>query len=149
MWISLANSLRTAFPFWAAAFCLWAFTVADLLMDFIRTYGLPWKQAGQIPPNYGPPEALRRKNKPQESFDAYRELSRRYPNEVKPWVEMIRLAYLEFKDDDLASTVHEEGLQALKGEARKQELQKMYKAITSMTQTPLMAEEVERVPYRS
>lgn len=142
-------ALLAGYPFWILAACIWAFPLAELLSRPLGSFLLPGDRYSRPQPMYSVPEALRKQNRIQESFDAYQKIARSYPREVRPWVEMIRLAHLELKQPDLTEAVFLEGLRELKGVQRKEELTRMHDAIVSMsTKTPTAADR-PKVAYPS
>jgi len=148
-WTATRYGMIFGYPFWMIASIIIAFPVAGILAAPFGTFFLPGDRYSRPLPMYSIPESLRKQDRIPEAMAKYREITEKYPKEVKPWVQMVRLAHLELKDRNLADELLEEGLKALKKEASREELTRMHQAITSMRQEAPTADDRTSVHYRS
>ncbi len=54
-----------------------------------------------------------------------------YPDEVKPYIEMIDIAIMDMQDADRANEIYRRGISLLKAQEDKESLASMYSAIRS------------------
>ncbi len=148
-WTATRYGMIFGYPFWLIASIIMAFPIASVLAAPFGTFFLPGDRYSRPLPMYSVPESLRKQDRIPEAMAKYREIAEKYPKEVKPWVQMVRLAHLELKDRTLADELYEEGIQTLKKEKAREELRRMHKAIISMRQEALTAEDRTSVHYRS
>lgn len=145
---AIVSAMLFAFPFWFAAALLIAVPLAGWLSSPVGGIFFPRERLYKKQPMYSIPESLRMQNKIHEAFDAYQEIAREYPREVRPYIEMIRLAHVDLKRDDLASAVHHRGLSVLRKKKDREELRRMYDAVVSLRPEASKAEDRRVVGYR-
>jgi len=80
-------------------------------------------------PMYGIPEAKRKRGLYEEAMAGFEKIAEEYPNEIKPYVEMIDIAIVDLKDAGRANAIYRRGVSALKNAADKEILARMYSAI--------------------
>jgi len=133
--------LLAAYPFWIVAGLIWAAPLAELAFLPFGNLLRPGDRYSKKQPMYSRPESLRRQNKLEEAFSACQEIAREYPKEVKPWVDMIRIAHLDMKNRALADATLQQGLLKLKAASAREELERMHQELTRMRQEAPRAEE--------
>lgn len=82
-------------------------------------------------PQYSIPESKRKKGLFREAFEGFRHISGNYPQEVKPYVDMIDIAITDMKDKRKAEDVFHRGIATLHDKEARDELARMFKAIRS------------------
>lgn len=94
--------------------------------------GLLWTSHQSPPgPVYGIPESLVARGQYEEAERAYEEIIRKYPDEVKPHVDLINIAVTRLHDLELAEKLFRRGMTALRDKETKEILTNMYAAIGS------------------
>jgi len=135
------------YPAWILAAVWIAFPIAGLLagpvVGFLFSYGTFDKPQ----PAYSIPESLRMKNKLAEALQAYQALAEKFPQEVRPWAEMIRLAHVDMKDTTLAEQLLSRGLAKLRKRKKREELERIARAVMSLSQEAPTAESRRRIQY--
>lgn len=91
----------------------------------------PGKRIKGPQPLYGIPETKRKQGLIQEAFDSYQKMSETYPQELKPYLGMMDIAVIDMKNMDLAESIHQHALLALKKEKDRDVLTKLYTTICS------------------
>ncbi|MDX1680145.1 MAG: hypothetical protein R3242_05370 [Akkermansiaceae bacterium] len=71
------------------------------------TYSEKYRHA---PPMYGRPQSLRKSRRYEEAMKAYEEIAEDYPDELKPYLEMIDIALSDLKDPDRAELIYRRGV---------------------------------------
>lgn len=79
-----------------------------------------------LTPDYGVADALKDQTKSREAFGEYRKIADVYPQEVKPYVEMMDIALKNMKDEALARDVLTQGLARLREAADQETLNTMF-----------------------
>jgi hypothetical protein len=147
-WVAISSALLWAYPFWLAASILVAFPLAGFLSGPIGSIFMPTEVFSKPQPMYSIPESLRMKNELDKAFAAYQKIAEEYPQEVKPYVAMVKMAFVDMKNDNLAESVLAQGMTHLKKQASKEQWQREYDAIITMTQVTPTAESRRKVSYR-
>lgn len=80
--------------------------------DFF-TYSEKFEQA---PPMYGIPQAHRKNHRFEEAIKAYEKIAEDYPDEIRPYLEMIDIALSDLKDSQRAESIYQEGVIKFQGE---------------------------------
>jgi len=143
-WFVLARAARGDYGDWAAIvpalFGMLCFLIAAVIMapQIARLLAEP---AGKIfysgerfahpQPMYGIPESKRKSGHYQEAFDGFQKIAGEYPQEVKPYLEMINIAIVDMKNKKLADSVFHQGIATLDEKEARDTLAQMYKAISS------------------
>ena len=92
--------------------------LVEWVVDFF-TYSEKFDRA---PPMYSIPQGLRKNRRYEEAMAAYEEIAEAYPDELKPWLEMIDIALFDLKDADRAEIIHQRGMQTLVDEKQLERL---------------------------
>ena len=82
-------------------------------------------------PMYSVPEGKRKKGLYREAFDGYLQIAREYPRELKPHLEMLKIAMLDLKDKEQGDLVFQQAIAALDDKEARDALLKMYEALNS------------------
>jgi hypothetical protein len=80
-------------------------------------------------PMYGIPESKRKKGLYEEAMAGFEKIANEFPNEIKPYVEMIDIAIVDLKDAERAHAIYRRGISVLKNAEAKEILARMYNAI--------------------
>lgn len=81
------------------------------------------------PPVYSIPESKRAKGLYEEAIAGFEKIAEEYPDEVKPYVEMIDIAIVCLKDPGRANAIYQRGMSKLCKDDAKEVLARMYSAI--------------------
>lgn len=87
------------------------------------------------PAIYDVAEIKRRQGATLEAMSEYERIARHYPQELKPYAEMIRMAAVDLKDRDRAMAVFRMGISTLQSEQDRRELRAVHRAV--MTGLPV------------
>ena len=85
----------------------------------------------QPPPMYNVPESLREKGRYLEAMSEYEKIAEQYPEEIKPYIEMMDIAIVNFKDPEHAKAIFKRGLSALPDDKNRDVLKIAYATVTS------------------
>ncbi len=80
-------------------------------------------------PMYGIPQSWRARGQYEEAIKGYEKIAADYPDEVKPYVEMVNIAILDLHDVERAKTFLNRGMVLLKDETAKNILRESYNAV--------------------
>ena len=118
-----------------------AWPIARLLAEPAGSLYYPGGQFDKPPPMYGIPEAKRNKGLYREALAEYARIAREYPDEVKPYEEMMDIAIVELRSPRHCDDIYRRGLAALRKEEDRKVLKARYVDIRSRydsrTQRPL------------
>lgn len=90
------------------------------------------RQSDKPAPIYSMAQALRSAGRYQEALEEYERMTREFPGEVRPYVEMLEIAVVNLKDGTLAESIFQKGMSALeKREEARQKLKARYGDIRS------------------
>ncbi len=97
----------------------------------------PSQRFDRPPPMYSIPKSKRAKGLYEEAIAGFEKIAQDYPDEVKPYIEMIDIAIVNLKDPERANAVYQRGILVLKKNEDKEVLARMYGAIrTRMNARP-------------
>ena len=82
-------------------------------------------------PMYGVPESLREKGRYEEAMSEYEKIAEQYPEEIKPYIEMMDIAIVNFKDYEHAKAIFKRGLSSLQDDKNRDVLKIAYTTVTS------------------
>jgi hypothetical protein len=105
--------------------------LAAIVGEFVTNIFYPSHHYKGPQPVYGIPEANRKKGRIQDSFDGFQKIAEQHPQELRAYIEMIDIAIMDLKNPDLASSVHQSGLENLQEEDARETLSNRYKEICS------------------
>jgi hypothetical protein len=88
----------------------------NLIAEPIRALFYPVARFKEPQPMYGMPASKRAWGEYEEAIRGYEELARKYPDDLKPYVEMIHIAVVDLKDEGRARTILNKALTALSKE---------------------------------
>ena len=113
--------------------------IVSLFMSFpmARKIAEPWAQMIFFPsecykeakPMYSIPESKIAKGLYEEAIIEYQKIAAQYPEETKPYLEMISVASDHLKDPEWAKAIYQRGLKALEDDDAKEVLTRGYRAI--------------------
>ncbi len=83
-------------------------------------------------PDYQEPRALEARGRYEEAMAVYRKIAAEYPGELKPWVEMMRIALLGLGDRGRFRRVYRRGLESLEKRTDRELLDREYDRVASM-----------------
>ena len=81
-------------------------------------------------PMFSVPEGKRKSGHYQEAFDGFQKIAEEYPQELKPYLEMMEIAIVDMKDKKKGDLVFHQAIAALDDKEACDTLLKMYKAIS-------------------
>lgn len=124
------------FGFYLIAAILLAFPLATLLANAWNN--LIWSRSyyDRPQPMYGIPQSRRAKGHLEEALAEYEKIAAAYPNEVRPWHEMVAIAIEDLRDPDRARDIFERGVAALKNPDARDRLAQTYSEIRTRLDTP-------------
>jgi tetratricopeptide (TPR) repeat protein len=73
-------------------------------------------------PMYGKPMALRKNRQYEEAINAYEEIAEAYPDELKPWLEMIDVMQRDLGDPERAERIYQRALIEFQSKADRERL---------------------------
>jgi hypothetical protein len=79
-------------------------------------------------PMYGVPASKRAWGRYEDAIHGYEEIARKYPDDLKPYVEMIHIAVVDLRDEDRAKAILDKALTVLTKEEDKAILTRIYEA---------------------
>jgi hypothetical protein len=82
-------------------------------------------------PMYSIPESKRAGGNYEEAIVGFEQIAADYPDELKPWTEMIDIAVVDLQDAERAREIYQRGMKLLESEDDKHALAIMYSAIRS------------------
>jgi hypothetical protein len=82
---------------------------------------------------YGTAESLVKRGLYREAIQEYLRISEKHPEEIEPYVEMIKISVHYLKDFDLATAIWNKGLNAFKGKPNEKVLSGMLPEMESIT----------------
>jgi len=106
-----------------------AFPLARLVVESSGKLFWPSRHFDRPQPMYSIPEAQRARGHYEEAMTGFEKIAEEFPDELKPFVEMIDIAIRDFKDPARAKEIYQRGIALLKREKDREALAKMYSAI--------------------
>jgi hypothetical protein len=85
----------------------------------------------QPPPDYAVPQILREKGRYGEAMLEYEKITGKYPEEIKPYIEMMDIAILDLKDSKLTKAIFDRGLSSLQNDNDRDVLKIAYATVTA------------------
>jgi hypothetical protein len=110
--------------------------IARLVAEPTGNLFWPSRRFDRPQPMYGIPESKRKKGLYQEAFDGFQAIAEEFPQELKPYVQMIDIAIVDMYNANLARAVLQSGLKTLKDDNARDALSRMHRAISSRLKTP-------------
>lgn len=107
-----------------------AFPLARLIAEPFGNLFYPSRRLGKQP-QYSIPQSKRVKGLYEEAIEGFEKLAKEYPQETKPYIEMIDICIVNLKDADRATQIFLRGLSALDSEEDREQLTRMNEAICS------------------
>ncbi len=108
-----------------------AFPLARLVAEPLGSLFYPGERFDRPQPMYSIPQSKRANGLYEEAIAGFEKIAEDYPNEVKPYIEMIDIAIRDLKDARRAGAIYHRGIAALKKEEDRANLTRMYGAIRS------------------
>ncbi len=124
------------FGFYLIASILLAFPFATLLAN--AWSNLIWSKSyyDRPQPMYGIPQSRRAKGLPEEALAEYQKIADAFPDETRPWHEMVAIAIEDLKDLNRAQAIFERGVAVLKNPNDRDLLAQTYADIRTRLDTP-------------
>ena len=104
--------------------------LAGLLSQPMGSILRPGRRSSADGPNYTMPEAKAALGEFEEALTLYRELTEEYPQETRPWMEMLDIAVLELKSPSRAKQIYRDALMSLKKEREQAVIVQLYKGMS-------------------
>ena len=123
--------LLVGFSCFITAAVILAFPVAGLLAEPTGNLFYAGERFDRPQPIYSIPQSKRTQGFYELAMTAYQKIADEYPEEVKPYVEMIDIATRDLNDPTRALAVYETGMSRLKKDKDRAVLTQMYMAIRS------------------
>jgi len=108
-----------------------AFPLAGLFAEPSGNLYYPMKHIARPQPIYSIPESKRAKGEYEEAIAGFEQIAESFPQELKPYVAMIDIAIVDLKNPERAGEIFKRGITALKKDADRRALWRMYTAIGS------------------
>ncbi len=108
-----------------------AFPLARLVAEPGGNLYWPGKELDRPQPMYSIPQAKRARGLFDEAMAGFQRIASEYPEEVKPYVEMIDIAVVDLRDKDMAAAIYRRGISVLKNDDDREALKRMYLGISS------------------
>jgi tetratricopeptide (TPR) repeat protein len=105
-----------------------AWPLAALFAEPTGSLYFPGARFDRPQPMYGIPASKRQRGLYAEAIAEYERLAAEYPDEVKPYQEMIDIALLDLRDPDRALAIFQQGLAALPTQEDKESLARYFSA---------------------
>jgi hypothetical protein len=106
-----------------------AFPLARLVAEPAGNLFYPGKRSSRKQPMYGIPESKRAKGQYEEAISGFEQIAQEYPEETKPYIEMIDIAIRHLNDPERANAIYRHGIAGLKRDKDRENLAIMYSAI--------------------
>ena len=97
-------------------------SIARGLVDKVADIFMYSEKFDRAPPMYGRPAALRKSREYEEAMAAYEEIAEEYPDEIKPYLEMIDMAMRDLNDPERAELIYQQGLLKFQNEEDRKRL---------------------------
>ena len=114
------------FAFFLVASILVSGPAARLLAEPMGSLFWPRKYYDRPQPIYGIPQSLRARGHLEDALAEYEKIAAAYPDEVRPWLEMIDLAVHDLRDARRAETICRQGRAYLRKPAARALLERVY-----------------------
>lgn len=96
--------------------------LASMLAKPVVGLFYPDEKLDRPAPRYGPAQALRKQRRFKEAMEAYLKVAEEYPDELRPYLEMMEIAMIELNDRSRARLIHQEGMEKLTAEEDREQL---------------------------
>ncbi|MFH2218493.1 MAG: hypothetical protein ABII68_02385 [Pseudomonadota bacterium] len=104
--------------------------IAHLIAEPAGALYYPEKSSAKSPVDYDVPKSLKERGLYEDAWKEYEKIAAEHPEEVKPYIEMIDIAVINFKDDKRAEAVFLKGLSMLQDSEDRDLLKAMFEAAT-------------------
>jgi len=84
--------------------------MARILVEKVADFFMYSEKFDRPQPMYGKASALRKNRQYEEAIAAYEEIAEAYPDEIKPWLEMIDLVLRDLRDPARAELIYQRAL---------------------------------------
>ena len=108
-----------------------AFPLARLFSEPAGDLFYPNRRSSRPAPMYSIQEAKRAQGLYEEAIAGFEKIAEEYPEEVRPYIEMIDIAIVNLKDPERANKIYQRGISLLNNIEDKEALASMYRAIRS------------------
>jgi len=96
--------------------------IATALADWVVDVFSASEKFDRPQPMYGIPQGLRKSRHYEEAMEAYGRIAEDYPDEIKPWLEMIEVALHELKDPARAELIYQKAVLQFEDEKNRERL---------------------------
>ena len=91
----------------------------------------PDERLDRPPPLYSRAEALAKMDHFDQAMTAYEQIVQDYPEELKPYIDMIEIAIRHYRDPERANRIFLQGIATLQNQDDRDTLSRMYRGIRS------------------
>ena len=134
-----------ALPFIIVGAIVVARPITAILAQPFSSLFYPLERFDGAQPIYGIPQSKRAKGLYEEAIAGYEKIAMKYPEEVKPYVEMLNIALMDLRDVERAKSILGRGLVLLDDESSRKILKDSYDAVvTRLREKPEWLMEQER-----
>ncbi|NQT92915.1 MAG: hypothetical protein HQ559_09150 [Lentisphaerae bacterium] len=140
------HALAYIVPFVVGGGLIVAPAIGEILAEPLRSLFYPGTRASRPGPVYSIPQSKRANGLYEEAMRGFEQIAANYPDDVKPYVEMIDMAVVNLRDGERAKMIFYRGLAELQKDEDKATLKQMYEAtITRLQPEPeWLTEEQQR-----
>ena len=108
-----------------------AFPLTHQLSGVFGNLFYPDEKFRRAPPLYSRAEALAKMDHFDDAMKAYEQIVEEYPDELKPYIDMIEIAIGHYQDADRANQIFQRGIATLVNQDDRDTLSRMYKGMRS------------------
>lgn len=96
--------------------------IANALTEWVVDFFSASEKFDHAPPMYGIPQGLRKSRRYEEAIAGYEAIAENYPDELKPYLEMIDIALADLKDVNRAELIYQRGVLSFEDEQSRRRL---------------------------
>ncbi|OGV66096.1 MAG: hypothetical protein A2283_11300 [Lentisphaerae bacterium RIFOXYA12_FULL_48_11] len=104
-------------------------SITSILAQPFSSLLYPSKHLDHTMPMYSIPQSKRAKGLYEEAIAGYEKIAVEYPDEVKPYIEMVTIAIMDLRNVEQAKSFLGRGMVLLKDESARKVLQESYNAV--------------------
>jgi hypothetical protein len=126
-----AFGFMVALPFIGLGAFVVAPAITSILAQPFSSLFYPSERFDGPQPMYGIPQGLRAKGFYEDAMAGYEQIAMKYPDEVKPYIEMVNIAIMDLRDVERARSIVGRGLVLLDDETARKILKESYDAVVT------------------
>jgi len=108
-----------------------AFPLAGMLSEFSGSLFYSGEKFAKAPPMYSIPQSKVKKGLYDEAMQLYVEMAAKYPEEIRPHIEMMNIAMIHLHDPERAKRIYEQAMTLFAKPDERDTLTRMYAAFQS------------------